>query len=281
MSVNFKQKRIINQIRAAALNFLFPSKCILCSAFINSEDNRYDILTKPIPDSKNLVNLFEKIIKLYVCKDCIEELKPVRPPICPVCGEMFQSMADDNHLCKRCIKTDRNFTKARAGGVYTGILKSLIHQLKYGEKITAAKPLSVFLFYSYLKFFKEKDFDYITPLPLHIKKAKKRGFNQSYFLVKYWGKIAKNFKIKIPEIRLNIIEKQKNTPSQAGLSANKREKNIKNSFAVKDANKVCGKSFLIIDDVVTTGATVEECAKVLKRAGAVRVEVLSLARSIL
>jgi ComF family protein len=117
-------------------------------------------------------------------------------------------------------------------------------------------------------------------LPLHIKKAKKRGFNQSYFLVKYWGKIAKNFKIKIPEIRLNIIEKQKNTPSQAGLSANKREKNIKNSFAVKDANKVCGKSFLIIDDVVTTGTTIDECAKVLKKAGARKVEALSLARSI-
>jgi predicted amidophosphoribosyltransferase len=148
---------MIKQFGSAALNFLFPSKCILCSAFINPENNRYDIFKKPVSDSKNLVNIFEKTIKPYVCKDCIKKLKPVRSPICPVCGEMFQGMADEDHLCKRCIKTDRNFTKARAGGIYTGILKSLIHKLKYAEKITAAKPLSVFLFYSYLKFLMEKN----------------------------------------------------------------------------------------------------------------------------
>ena len=131
-----------------------------------------------------------------------------------------------------------------------------------------AKPLGQILFNALTRFFSEKKIDFAVPVPLHPRKFRTRGFNQAYLLMHKWPDIAKS---KFPWSR--------NTKPQTGLDRKKRLSNIKGAFHLKDPSKIIGKSILIVDDVMTTGATVNECAKVLMKGGAKEVNVLTLART--
>ena len=124
--------------------------------------------------------------------------------------------------------------------------------------------------------------DLIVPVPLHVKKLKKRGFNPSFLLVKDWIRIAEFLHVKVPDIPINIdvLERKRWTEPQTGLGRKERLANVKNAFHIKNGSKINGKSILIVDDVYTTGATVNECAKVLLKGGAGQVDVLTLARAI-
>ena len=121
------------------------------------------------------------------------------------------------------------------------------------------------------------DFDFseyslLLPVPLHIKRLRDRGFNQSLLLAKEMGK-----KYKLP-VNFSLLKRCKFTLTQTGLNKAEREKNIKGAFVVTDKKKVAGENIILIDDVYTTGATINECAKVLLKAGAQKVAVLTLSR---
>jgi ComF family protein len=117
-----------------------------------------------------------------------------------------------------------------------------------------------------------RDYSLIIPVPLHIKKLRKRGFNQSIILANSLGK-----KWQIP-INFSLLKRSKFTLTQTGLDKKERERNIKGAFEVKDKTKIAGRNIILIDDVYTTGATLNECAKKLIKAGAQKVAVLTLAR---
>ena len=122
----------------------------------------------------------------------------------------------------------------------------------------------------------------IIPVPLHIKKLRMRGFNPSFLLIREWKNAGAVMNNKMPEIPDdgNILIRKKWTDSQTGLGRKKRMLNIKNVFAVTDRLRVKGKNILLVDDVYTTGATVNECAKTLLKGGAENVDILTLARAI-
>ena len=116
------------------------------------------------------------------------------------------------------------------------------------------------------------DYSLIIPVPLHIKKLRERGFNQSLILADAIGK-----KWQIP-VNFSLLKRHKFTLTQTGLNKKEREQNIKGAFEVSDKEKIAGRNIILIDDVYTTGATINECAKILIKAGAQKVAVLTLAR---
>ncbi len=122
----------------------------------------------------------------------------------------------------------------------------------------------------------------IVPVPLHVKKLRMRGFNPSFLLVKDWIRIAKFLHVEIPDIPIdiNVLERKRWTEPQTGLRRKERLANIKNAFHIRNGSKITGKRILVVDDVYTTGATVNECAKVLLKGGAGQVDVITLARAV-
>jgi ComF family protein len=125
-------------------------------------------------------------------------------------------------------------------------------------------------------------FDVVIPVPLHAGKLRERGFNQAFLLVRDWTHMAKRLCIKLPFrcIDRNILQRHNPTIAQTGLGKKERQKNIRGVFNVKNKEKIIQKRILLVDDVYTTGATANECAKTLLAGGAARVDVLTLARTI-
>jgi ComF family protein len=169
-------------------------------------------------------------------------------------------------ICWQCLKKAPPFSKVINYGLYEGALAEAINQLKFHGVKRLSKPLGILL-----QSLDLPAMDGIVPVPLSIKKLRERGFNQSLLIARTVSK-----EIKVP-LLIDILLKKKDTPPQIGLSAKERLLNLKNAFEVK--GDVDGLRLLLVDDVMTTGATVTECSKVLMKAGAKEVITLTLARS--
>jgi ComF family protein len=176
-------------------------------------------------------------------------------------------------------------------GVYEGALRDVIQALKYKYKIQLASPLGRLLFSTFMQYDEIQAVDYVTPIPLHVSRLKHRGFNQAFMLIREWPHLirtmddAKNFTSGQPlfftdtKIDYNLMIRKIKTISQTGLGKTERAANVKNAFLVTDPARIAGKRILLVDDVYTTGATAEECAKTLMAGGAASVFVLTLART--
>jgi ComF family protein len=171
-----------------------------------------------------------------------------------------------SEVCGQCLKKAPPFFKAINYGLYEGVLAEAINLLKFHGLKRLAHPLGKLLLN-----FTLSGIDGIIPVPLSIKRLRERGFNQSLLIARVISK-----KKRIP-LFMDVLMKKRETPPQIGLSAKERLLNLKNVFEVN--GEVKGLRLLLVDDVMTTGATVTECSKQLKKAGAKEVIVLTLARS--
>lgn len=218
----------------------------------------------------------------FLCKTCLAGFLPVESPFCSGCGIMFKSREGKDHFCGECLESPKRYNMARSPGIYDSTLLAAIHLLKYRGKIQLARPLGLFLFLFFITLWDEKLTDVIVPVPLHFKRLKKRGFNQALLLVKDWGFYAKIFDLELSHmpVERNLIVRNRWTEPQTGLDRKSRKANIKNAFRIRDAEELDGERVLLVDDVYTTGATADECTKVLLAAGARQVDVLTLARAI-
>jgi ComF family protein len=194
----------------------------------------------------------------------------------------FESRVGDDHTCGACIKSPKRFDLARSCGYYQNGLKDLIRWFKYRKIPHLAKPLGALLNWGLFKYFKDQSIDLIIPVPLHPKRMRSRGFNQAYLLAlaAVKDKLKQTHLLTRPNIAVKTLIRIRATPPQTGLKRELRQKNIRNAFAVTRSETIKAKSILLVDDVYTTGATVNECARMLKKAGADRVAVLSLARAV-
>ncbi|MCP3676228.1 MAG: ComF family protein, partial [Deltaproteobacteria bacterium] len=183
-------------------------------------------------------------------------------------GIPFSSSVSSDHLCGDCMKHKRRFSLARSAGTYEGTLLDAIHLLKYRGKTALAHPLASLL----TDTIDGQEYDIITPVPLHRKRLQERGFNQSLLLARG---VAKRYRIPIDYPNLRRVRA---TAPQINLSGNERKANVRGAFEVRKGAPFSKKRVLLIDDVYTTGATVSECSKALKKAGANEVGVLTLAR---
>lgn len=217
----------------------------------------------------------------WLCPECRPAFLPIESPKCPICGEMFKSRTGPDHICSECLTQKIYFDHIRSAGAYDGALMTAVHSLKYNQKTQLARPLGRLLFYALISYPEIGGPDIIVPVPLHAAKLKNRGFNQAALILAQWPEFFRRYGGLIPEIAPDgkILRRTKQTPTQTGLSRQARKENIRQAFSLAGKNRIQGKTLLLIDDVCTTGATVNECARTLKSGGAACVNVLTLARA--
>jgi ComF family protein len=209
-----------------------------------------------------------------ICPDCLSKIHWIEPPFCSVCGTPFASKEVGNHPCGGCVTKRKYFTMARALGYYEGSLQEAIHQWKYEGKTSFNPIFGEWMAEGLNRYWDPGLFDLLIPIPLHRERLRERGFNQALLLAK-----ELNRRTGIP-YRKRVLRKKRPTIPQVNLSGAEREKGVRGSFHVIEREELEGKSVLLVDDVYTTGATVNECSKVLLAGGAARVDVLTLAHAV-
>jgi ComF family protein len=205
-----------------------------------------------------------------VCQDCWRGIGVLSPPLCRQCGEPLPSwrrISVAEIRCPRCRRRESPISRARAIGPHDGSLKGIVQALKYHhcESLAAGLGARMRLAGGDLL----AACDVVVPVPLHARRQRARGFNQAELLARALG----------PPVLL-ALKRRRGTPSQTGLPAARRHANVRHAFAMRRRLGVEGLRVLLVDDVCTTGATVEACARVLRQAGAVDVSVLTAARAV-
>jgi ComF family protein len=256
----------LQALRAA----VFPARCLQCRRLLPAAAGGSE---EPAPASGD-----GDLLRPYFCRDCRSAVTPVASPLCPRCGIMFQSRVGADHLCGRCLEQAPAFNIARAALVYDRSTVDIIHCYKYRGKTRLAAPLATLLWRTFDRCWDGRTVDLVLPVPLHRRRLRRRGFNQSDLLLRAWRRHA--YASAVPPIRTGVLERTRTAAPQAGLSRRERESNIRGVFAVRHPEQVDGRHILLVDDVITTGATAGECARVLLASGAARVDVLALARVI-
>lgn len=230
------------------LNFLLPPRCINCGKIMTDENG--------------------------VCSECFNEITFISAPYCKCCGMPFERMsnANKNMLCPDCLKkTKKYFRYSRAAIKYETISKKMILAFKFMDKTENAKVFAKWLKIAGTDIFSEGA-DVLIPVPLHYKRLVTRRYNQSAILAKELSAL-----ISIP-VDIKSLVKHKSTKPQVRFTSAGRRKNIKDAFSVKHPDNIKDKRVVLIDDVQTTGSTLNECAKVLLKSGAKSVDFLTIAR---
>ena len=209
--------------------------------------------------------------RVPVCPECISSPAALEAEFfCAVCNTPFVNAfpLDEQGVCAACRSGLRGFDSAMCFGSYEGSLRGLIHLFKYSGMKPLSEPLGRLLERTLPI---DQTFDAIVPVPLHWRRRWQRGFNQSERLAAF---LAKRRAIPL----FNALERKRATATQAGLASAGRRRNVAGAFILRRGAEIKGKKLLLIDDVMTTGATARACAAVLKRGGALSVSLLTLAR---
>lgn len=239
---------MLRRFIATLIDAVYPKICIVCK--------------NKLRDAFSIDNL--------VCLECWGKIRRNLPPFCCRCGRHLEKPV--KNICPKCIKKHLHFDRAFSPCVYEGVLKELIHAFKYKNKDYLGTALSRLM----IEFIKEYNLpldiiDFIIPMPLHKARFREREFNQAGILSNY---IAANFN---KELSGGFLLRHRLTRTQTGVADEKRFLNVKGSFSLNRKAGIKGKNILLVDDVLTTGATSSEAAYILKEAGANIVFVLTLA----
>ncbi|WMJ77926.1 MULTISPECIES: ComF family protein [unclassified Sedimentibacter] len=212
----------------------------------------------------------EKINDKYICSDCEKKIKKIIHPACSKCCKPIDFDSFDG-LCRECRNSDRYFETSRSPYAYEGIIKKAIYSYKYYNKSYFFKFFGNCLV-DYMKDTNYAYFDFIASVPIHPSKMRKRGYNQSELIARY---IAS--RLCIPYV--DALKRTKKTLKQSGQKKEDRRKNLRNAFTVKkSAQKIINSTILLVDDIYTTGSTVDECSKALIKYGAEKVYIITIAR---
>jgi len=207
-----------------------------------------------------------------VCPGCWSSILPLTPPLCDACGDplpTWRTISIPLARCARCRRGRRQVDRARAVGAYVGALRSIVHALKYDGRRSVAAPLAA------LMRDRGRDLlvgvDAVVAVPLHPSRRRERGFNQAADLARRLGLPV------CPALR-----RVRATSAQAGLPAGRRHGNVRGAFALTPAaRQLDGRTILLVDDVSTTGATLEACARALKGGGVAEVRAITAARVVM
>jgi ComF family protein len=234
----------LKRMSLTVLEFFLPRLCLFCGAAVGED------------------------AEVAVCPECDAAIQWVASPLCPCCGRIFPSREGQDRLCGPCQTDPPPFSRARAAAIYEGPVADAIKRFKFQGRIVYLPVMQSWLKRPHcLELLAEADL--VVPVPLHPRRLRDRGFNQALLLARGLGETP---------VAREALARVRHTIPQIGLNPKERRENVKAAFAVPDPARVKGKNILLLDDLYTTGATARECAKVLRRAGASRVDVLTVAR---
>ena len=241
----FSAQKASHRLGRLVLDFLFPPQCLACRA--------------PVAESHNL------------CALCWGKITFLSDPMCTVCGFPFEYETGPDTVCAGCRERQPVFDGARALMRYDNASRDPVLALKRADRLDLVPLFARWMAMAGRDLLARSDL--IIPVPLHRSRLWHRRFNQSALIAHALGKIARK------PVDCFALERARPTPSQGEMpSAHARQRNVQGAFCISRSERVRGKAILLIDDVYTTGATVEACARALKRAGAIRIFVLALAR---
>jgi ComF family protein len=210
----------------------------------------------------------------FWCAECLGNISWIVSPICPQCGRPFPDAPHSpDHLCGECALETFHFTSARSVVLHAGIMRDRIHQFKFGGRLEWIPPFVELLRIAYDNWGIPVP-EIVFPVPLHVKRLRERGFNQS-------GLLAKEFARSLDlSVSFDTLVRKNRTAPQTRLNREQRLTNVKDAFEVPEKKDIRGRRILILDDVYTTGTTLSECARVLKKKGASDVYALTVTRAL-
>jgi ComF family protein len=230
--------------RDVVLDALLPPRCLGCTAAVD------------VPGR--------------LCAACWAGVDFIVPPHCDCCGLPFAFDEGEGAICGACVRDQPAFARARAVLRYNGVARSLVLGFKHGDRTHAAPAFAAWMARSGEALL--DDAEVVTPVPLHRFRLFTRRYNQS-------GLLAREIALAAGlDYAPDALRRTRPTPSQGGLTRRARFLNVRGAFKLRGGRDVAGRRVLLVDDVMTTGATADACAKALVRAGAAAVDVLTLAR---
>jgi len=227
------------------LDWIYPPTCMACRTML-------PLNNKPQRD-------------LWLCQRCKDLFEPITAPICEKCGVPTKTAIP---VCSSCYGKNFHFSANRAAFVYDELIRDLLHELKFRNKKHIAKGLGIL--WAGIVSIPDKSNTILVPLPMHPKKQRERGFNQAEILA---TELSKNLSIPIE----NILDRTMDTLPQSAIHPSLRAENVENVFSTAPNFKPQSKNYILIDDIYTTGASLNECAKTLKIAGVRDISCMTLA----
>jgi competence protein ComFC len=236
-----------SELFQAAVSLLYPATCTTCGKSVRAGE--------------------------YLCDACEAKIVRIVPPFCETCSEPFEGSMTSAFTCANCAHRTIYFDAAVAAYRGRDIVREIIHEFKYARQIhlrhLVAHWLRAALDDERLR---DISFDLIVPVPLHPARQRERGFNQA-------GLLAESLSAETSMPSTPVLERIRYTTTQTALDRSERMENLHNAFRLRKNADVRGLRVLLIDDVLTTGSTLSECARVLKRAGAISVHAATAARA--
>jgi ComF family protein len=246
---------LVVPILSRMLNLLYPPRCAACGMPLGIES------------------------EARVCADCRVRMERLPEPLCVVCGGPLDAPTAGDQRCARCASTPPAFVRARAIARYLaaaesepGTLASVIRRHKYAFDQSLGRALAEYLGDEIPV--SAEDCDVVVPVPLHRARLLRRGFNQAALLA---AEVAR--RIGRP-LETGVLRRRRATATQTARDLDERRRNVRGAFVVRHPERIADLRVLLVDDVMTTGATADECARALRRAGARSVEVFTLARAL-
>ena len=231
-------KKAMKEITKQIIELLFPRRCALCD----------DVLPVVGADWKGS----------YICQKCKKNLQVVKEPVCKKCGKPLEN--ERAEYCMDCGRKKHAYTQGKAVFVYQGAIQSSLYRFKYLNRREYADFYADWAVMRYEKWIRQKNVQLIVPVPLHKNRQKKRGYNQAELFARALGT-----RLNIP-VCTNLLVRERNTVPQKELNDTERKHNLKNAFKITQ-NIVQLSCILLVDDIYTTGSTMDAIATVLKRAG--------------